>query len=145
MVNRLLRSGYFKKYNVSIITKVYVDDSIFTSRSQINFQKFCPNSYIIKMYEWLQPVILFITTRIINFLLSINKEIMKYKSIQISPSKIEIFFQSHTDVPEVVVVDIPYILEDEHPIAFVTKVPRSKVYKRKFKKLISKNSDFNHL
>lgn len=61
------------------------------------------------------------------FIIDRLKETMKYRGIQISPSEIESLLQTHPDVVEVAVVGIPHILDDEHPIAFVTKVPGSKV------------------
>ncbi|KAL2729446.1 4-coumarate--CoA ligase 1-like [Vespula squamosa] len=51
------------------------------------------------------------------------KETMKYKDIQISPSKN--LLQSHPNV-EAMVVGVSHILNDEYPFAFVTEVPDSK-------------------
>lgn len=61
------------------------------------------------------------------FIVDRLKETLKYRGFQISPSEIENLLQSHPDVVEVAVVGIPHLQDDEHPIAFITKVPGSKV------------------
>ncbi|XP_076649572.1 luciferin 4-monooxygenase-like [Halictus rubicundus] len=57
------------------------------------------------------------------FIVDRIKEILKYRGYQISPSKIENLLQTHPGVLEVAVVGIPHPIDDEHPIAFVRKVP----------------------
>lgn len=50
MINRILKAGYFKKYDVSSITKVYVGGAIFTAKSQIELQECLPHADVIQMY-----------------------------------------------------------------------------------------------
>lgn len=61
------------------------------------------------------------------FIVDRLKETLKYRGFQISPSEIENLLQSHPDVVEVAVVGVPHLQDDKHPIAFITKVPGSKV------------------
>ena len=51
------------------------------------------------------------------------KEIIKYRGYQIPPTEIETLLQSHPAVLEVGVVGIPHPTDDEHPVAFVSKMP----------------------
>ena len=55
------------------------------------------------------------------------KEIIKYQGDNISPTEIQEHLLTHPDVLEVAVVAIPHPLDSEWPIAFVKKVPGSKV------------------
>lgn len=55
------------------------------------------------------------------------KELIKYKGYQVSPSVIEGTLCKHKGVLEVAVVAVPNDLDDEHPIAFVSKVPGANV------------------
>lgn len=56
------------------------------------------------------------------------KELMKYRGHQITPTEIENVLQSHPAVLEVAVVGIPHPTDDEHPIAFVSKIPDKEVH-----------------
>ncbi|XP_076285772.1 luciferin 4-monooxygenase-like [Lasioglossum baleicum] len=61
------------------------------------------------------------------FIVDRIKEILKYRSSQISPSEIENLLLTHPGVLEVAVVGIPHPTDDEHPVAFVRKVPDKEV------------------
>lgn len=50
MINRILKTGYLKKYDVSSIIKVCVGGAIFTAGSQIKLQECLPNGDVIQMY-----------------------------------------------------------------------------------------------
>ncbi|XP_065218986.1 luciferin 4-monooxygenase-like [Planococcus citri] len=54
-------------------------------------------------------------------------EMIKYRHYQISPSEIEEILLSHPDVLEASVVAIPHEYDGNWPVAFVKKVPESKV------------------
>ena len=53
---------------------------------------------------------------------------MKYQGHQISPIEIEAVLQRHPDVLDVAVVPVSHEFDLERPMAFVRKVPGSKVY-----------------
>lgn len=53
---------------------------------------------------------------------------MKYRGHQITPTEIENVLLSHPAVLEVAVVGIPHPTDDEHPIAFVSKIPDKEVH-----------------
>jgi len=55
------------------------------------------------------------------------KELIKYRGYQISPGEIEAVLQLYPGVLEVAVIGIPHAIDDEHPIAYVTKKPDFKV------------------
>ncbi|XP_076649556.1 uncharacterized protein LOC143357160 [Halictus rubicundus] len=61
------------------------------------------------------------------FIVDRIKEILKYRGYQISPSEIENLLQTHPGVLEVAVVGIPHPTDDEHPVAFVRKMPDKEV------------------
>ncbi|XP_043678710.1 4-coumarate--CoA ligase 1-like isoform X1 [Vespula pensylvanica] len=221
MINRILKAGYFKKYDVSSITKVYVGGAIFTAKSQIQLQECLPHADVIQMYgmtelcgvitaqkpnhkagtvgtvtsnaqlkiidlktgnalgpdqagELLTKSIMMTKGYYNNpqatkdtidadgwlhtgdiayydengelFILDRLKETMKYRGFQISPSEIENLLQSHPDVIEVAVVGVPHLEDDEHPIAFIIKVPGSKVSEGELRELVEKNmTDSYHL
>ncbi|XP_035741079.1 uncharacterized protein LOC118449950 [Vespa mandarinia] len=220
MANRILKSGYFKKYDVSSIIEIYVGGAIFTAESQIKLQECLSNGNVLQMYGLTEVGLITVQKphhkagsigtvrrnaqiKIIDlktkcvlgpnqtgellgksltmmngyynnpqatkdaidddgwfhtgdlayydedgefFIVDRLKETMKYRGIQISPTEIENLLQTHPDVFEVAVVGIPHILDDEHPIAFVTKVPGSKVSERDLEELVEKNmTDPYHL
>ncbi|KAL2729445.1 nonribosomal peptide synthetase 30-like [Vespula squamosa] len=221
MANRILKSGYFKKYDVSSISKLNISGAIFTANSQMKLKECFPSADIIQIFGMTefcgiitlqkphhkagsigtvrsnaQIKIVDLKTRCALgpnrigellgksltmmrdyynnpeatkdtidddgwlhtgdlayydengefFIIDRLKEIIKYRGIQISPSEIENLLQTHPDVIEVAVVGIPHILDDEHPIAFVTKVPDSKVSERELQELVSRNmTDSYHL
>lgn len=74
------------------------------------------------------------------------KEIMKYRGYHVSPAEIENLLQTHPDVVEAAVVGVPHTEDDEHPIAFISKVPGSKVTERELEALVKNNmTERNHL
>jgi len=54
-------------------------------------------------------------------------EFINYRAIKISPAEIEALIQQHPAVLEVAVVAIPHVIDEEHAIAFVAKVPGKEV------------------
>jgi len=61
------------------------------------------------------------------FIIDRIKELIKYRGYQISPGEIENILMLHPAVLEVAVVGVPHALDDEHPLAYVTKRPGAKV------------------
>lgn len=61
------------------------------------------------------------------FIVDRIKELIKYRGYQISPGEIESVLTTHPAVLEAAVIGIPNALDDEHPLAFVTKKPGAKV------------------
>jgi len=49
------------------------------------------------------------------------KDLIKYRSHQVSPGEIENVLTSHPAVLETAVIGVPHAIDDEHPIAFVVK------------------------
>ncbi|XP_015173359.1 PREDICTED: 4-coumarate--CoA ligase 1-like [Polistes dominula] len=221
MVNRILRSGYFKKYDVSSVTKMNISGNIFTEQSECQVKKCMPNADIIQMFGMTELGGIVTTTKpnhkagsigtvlenskikIIDlengkplgpnktgelltksitmmngyynnpqankdaidadgwlhtgdlayydengeiFIMGRLKETMKYQGHQMSPHEIESFLLTHPDVVDVVVVGVPHLEDDEHPIAFVIKVPDSKVTERELQEFVAKNmTDRYHL
>ncbi|XP_036138311.1 4-coumarate--CoA ligase 1 [Monomorium pharaonis] len=60
------------------------------------------------------------------FIIDRIKELIKYRGYQISPGEIEGVLLSHPAVMEVAVIPIPHAVDDEHPLAYVTKKPGAK-------------------
>ncbi|XP_060811443.1 uncharacterized protein LOC132904738 [Bombus pascuorum] len=73
------------------------------------------------------------------FIVDRLKEIMKYRGHQITPTEIENVLQSHPAVLEVAVVGIPHPTDDEHPIAFVSKIPEKEVSAEELIKMVASN------
>lgn len=73
------------------------------------------------------------------FIMDRLKEIMKYRGHQITPTEIENVLQSHPAVLEVAVVGIPHPTDDEHPIAFVSKIPDKEVSAEELIKMVASN------
>ncbi|XP_071876897.1 uncharacterized protein [Bombus fervidus] len=73
------------------------------------------------------------------FIMDRLKEIMKYRGHQITPTEIENLLLSHPAVLEVAVVGIPHPTDDEHPIAFVSKVPEMEVSAEELIKMVASN------
>ncbi|XP_012279418.1 4-coumarate--CoA ligase 1 [Orussus abietinus] len=61
------------------------------------------------------------------FIIDRIKELIKYRGDHVSPAEIEAVLQSHPGVKEAAVVGVPVPGDDEHPLAFVTRVSDSKV------------------
>jgi len=61
------------------------------------------------------------------FIIDRIKELIKYRGYQISPGEIEGVLIMHPAVLEVAVISIPHEIDDEHPLAFVTKKLGAKV------------------
>ncbi|XP_014613094.1 PREDICTED: gramicidin S synthase 2-like [Polistes canadensis] len=221
MVNRILKSGYFKKYDVSSIKKLNISGNIFTKQSEYEVKECIPNADIIQMFGMTELGTIVSATKpnhkagsigtvlensqikiidletgkllgpnkkgemlaksitIMNgyynnpqankdaidadgwlhtgdlayynengeiFIMGRLKETMKYQGNQISPNEIENLLFTHPDVVDVAVVGVPHREDDEHPIAFVTKVPNSKVTERELQEFVARNmTDKFHL
>lgn len=61
------------------------------------------------------------------FLVDRMSEFINYRAIKISPAEIEALIQQHPAVLEVAVVGVPHAVEEEHAMAFITKVPGKEV------------------
>ncbi|XP_053971888.1 uncharacterized protein LOC128872835 [Hylaeus volcanicus] len=80
------------------------------------------------------------------FIVDRVKELIKYLGYQVTPTEIENLLQSHPGVLEAAVVGIPHPTEDEHPIAFVSKVPNMEVTAEELiKKVATTLTDHFHL
>ncbi|XP_078043386.1 uncharacterized protein LOC144473409 [Augochlora pura] len=73
------------------------------------------------------------------FIVDRIKEIVKYRGCQITPSIIEDLLQTHPGVIEVAVVGIPHPTDDEHLVAFVSKVPDMEVSANELITKVEKN------
>ena len=65
-------------------------------------------------------------------------DLIKYKNHLVTPSEIEQILKDHPDVTDAAVIGVPHELDGQHPMAFVTKVTNSKVFKNNilFKKIV---------
>ncbi|XP_019697686.2 luciferin 4-monooxygenase [Harpegnathos saltator] len=74
------------------------------------------------------------------------KEVIKVRGCFVFPTEIENILQSHPAVYEVAVVRLHSDIDDEHPLAFVTKVPGKEVTADELIKLVANNlEDHKHL
>ncbi|GAB1860346.1 Luciferin 4-monooxygenase [Camponotus japonicus] len=73
------------------------------------------------------------------FIIDRIKELIKYRGYQISPGEIEGVLILHPAVLEVAVLAVPHATDDEHPIAYVTKTPGSKVTEQELIDLVANN------
>lgn len=73
------------------------------------------------------------------FIVDRLKELIKYQGHSITPIEIESVLQSHPAVLEVAVVGIPHPTDDEHPVAFVSKVPNKEVSAEELIKIVETN------
>ena len=73
------------------------------------------------------------------FIVDRLKEIIKYRGQQITPSVIEDLLQTHPAVLEVAVVSIPHPTDDEHPVAFVSKVHNREVTEQELVDMVASN------
>ncbi|XP_076171127.1 uncharacterized protein LOC143148567 isoform X2 [Ptiloglossa arizonensis] len=73
------------------------------------------------------------------FIVDRLKEIIKYRGHQVTPTEIEAVLQSHPSVLEVAVVSIPHPIDDEHPVAFVSKVHDQEVTAQELINQVAKN------
>lgn len=55
------------------------------------------------------------------------KDLMKYQVYEVSATQLETTLRAHPGVLEAVAVPIPDLIDGEHPMAFVERVPGSKV------------------
>ncbi|KAK2589254.1 hypothetical protein KPH14_007815 [Odynerus spinipes] len=221
MANRLLKSGYLKKYDLSSVKFVCIGGAIFKAESQITLQKQLPQADIIQMFGMTELACVVtsqkphhkpgsVGTPIKNVQIKIVeletgnalgpnkkgelwvksktmtkgyyknpqatketidaegwlhtgdlayydengelyivdriKEILKYRGYHVSPTEIENFLQTHPDVVEAAIVGIPHLEDDEHPLAFVSVVPGSKVTEHELQKFVADNmTERNHL
>jgi acyl-coenzyme A synthetase/AMP-(fatty) acid ligase len=75
------------------------------------------------------------------FIVDRIKELIKYRGYQVSPGEIENVLLSHPAVLEVAVIGVPHPIDDEHPLAFVSKQPDAKV--QFFKHIVVRTLDKN--
>ncbi|KAL0124897.1 hypothetical protein PUN28_006635 [Cardiocondyla obscurior] len=73
------------------------------------------------------------------FIIDRIKELIKYRGYQISPGEIEGVLITHPAVLETVVLGVPHLLDDEHPLAYVTKKPNAEVSEQELIDFIAKN------
>lgn len=73
------------------------------------------------------------------FIVDRLKEIIKYRGQQLTPSVIEDLLQTHPAVLEVAVVSIPHPTDDEHPVAFVSKVHNREVTEQELVDMVASN------
>ncbi|EFN85797.1 Luciferin 4-monooxygenase [Harpegnathos saltator] len=66
-------------------------------------------------------------------------DIINYKSINLSPAEIEGVLELHPSVLKAVVVPVPHETDEEHPLAFVQKVPGKEVTKEELHDLVDEN------
>ena len=57
------------------------------------------------------------------FVIDRIKELIKYRGQQISPAEIENILMSHPAVLEAAIIGVPHALDNEHPLAYVSKNP----------------------
>ncbi|KAI4477209.1 hypothetical protein M0802_014771 [Mischocyttarus mexicanus] len=204
MVNRILHSGYFHKYDMSSVTRVYIGGAKFSENSQNKLKECLSNADIIQMYGMTELCGIVTAQRsnskpgtvgiiakncqikIIDLetekalgpnksgellakslmitkgwlhtgdlayydengeitIIDRIKETMKYRGIQISPCEIENLLQTYKDVVEVAVIGIPHLQDDEHPRAYITKIPGSKISERDLQEFVKKNMADSYL
>ncbi|GAB1860349.1 Luciferin 4-monooxygenase [Camponotus japonicus] len=73
------------------------------------------------------------------FVIDRIKDLIKYRGHQISPGEIEGVLMSHPAVLEVAVIGVSHATNDEHPIAFVTKIPEAEVTEQELIDLVADN------
>ncbi|XP_039309760.1 4-coumarate--CoA ligase 1 isoform X1 [Solenopsis invicta] len=73
------------------------------------------------------------------FIVGRIKELIKYRNYQVSPGEIENVLHSHPAVLEVAVIGVPHEIDDEHPLAFVSKKPEAKVTEQELIDFVAKN------
>ncbi|CAL1680762.1 unnamed protein product [Lasius platythorax] len=71
------------------------------------------------------------------FIVNRIKELMKYRGYQISPGEVEGVLMSHPAVMEAAVIGVPHAVDDEHPVAYVTKIPGAKVTEQELIDLVA--------
>ncbi|KAG7211442.1 hypothetical protein KM043_010727 [Ampulex compressa] len=67
------------------------------------------------------------------------QEIIRYRKDRVLPSEIESILQKHPDVLEVGVIGVQHPTDDEHPMAFISTVPGSKVTAQELMDLVANN------
>ncbi|XP_043502062.1 4-coumarate--CoA ligase 1-like [Polistes fuscatus] len=214
MVNRILKSEYFQKYDMSSITKTVIGGTPLSFKSETRLKEYLPNAIIIQHYGLTEACVLVTTAKpnhkagsvgtvitnvqvkiidlktgeslgpnktgeiltksmtIMNgyynnpqankdaidadgwlhtgdlayydedgeiFIVDRIKETIKYQANQISPWEIENLLLTYPEVVDVAVVGVPHLVDDEHPMAFVTKVPDSKVTEQELQEFVAKN------
>ncbi|XP_039309199.1 acetyl-coenzyme A synthetase [Solenopsis invicta] len=73
------------------------------------------------------------------FIIGRIKELIKYRGYQVSPGEIENVLHSHPSVLEVAVIGVLHAIDDEHPLAFVSKKPEAKVTEQELIDFVAKN------
>ncbi|XP_011872345.1 PREDICTED: 4-coumarate--CoA ligase 1-like [Vollenhovia emeryi] len=78
------------------------------------------------------------------FIIDRIKELIKYRGYQISPGEIEGVLITHPAVMEAAVISIPHALDDEHPLAYITKKPGAKETEQELIDFVAKNMMDHH-
>lgn len=73
------------------------------------------------------------------FIIDRLKDLIKYRGYQISPGEIESVLTTHPAVREVAVIGVSHPTDDEHPIAYVTKMPGTKVTEQELVDFVANN------
>ncbi|EGI64551.1 Luciferin 4-monooxygenase, partial [Acromyrmex echinatior] len=73
------------------------------------------------------------------FIIDRIKELIKYRGYQISPTEIENVLMLHPAVLETAIVGVPHALDDEHPLAYVTKRPGAEVTEQELIDFVARN------
>ncbi|XP_076248734.1 luciferin 4-monooxygenase [Calliopsis andreniformis] len=73
------------------------------------------------------------------FIIDRLKEMIKYRGHQITPTEIESLLHTHPAVLEVAVIGVPHPTDDEHPVAFISKVPNKEVKAQEIINLVETN------
>ncbi|XP_018338190.1 PREDICTED: uncharacterized protein LOC108746126 [Trachymyrmex septentrionalis] len=75
------------------------------------------------------------------FIIDRIKELIKYRGYQISPGEIENILLLHPAVLEAAIIGVPHTLDDEHPLAYITKKPGVKVTEQELIDFVAKNME----
>ncbi|KAG7204102.1 hypothetical protein KM043_001951 [Ampulex compressa] len=72
------------------------------------------------------------------FIIDRISEFINYRGVNLSPAEIESVLESHPSVLRAAVVGVPHDIEEEHPMAFILKVPGKEVSEEELMNLMAK-------
>ncbi|XP_012059695.1 PREDICTED: 4-coumarate--CoA ligase 1-like [Atta cephalotes] len=75
------------------------------------------------------------------FIIDRIKELIKYRGQQISPGEIEGVLISHPAVLEAAIIGVPHALDNEHPLAYVSKKPGIEVTEQELIDFVAENME----